>query len=169
MAGNFAPPPGSFGSGIQYSLDLIRGLPDIMGLRPYSVNVVIHTWSGTRVGQGTKTVTTTPITLANGQRPKVRRITQKDVIPSNRLWIEGDYKIGPLTQQYTGPTGALGGIGGSVFDPNVNVGQGTEIYIQVFGPDDDPLTGGAFCKRIYYDATHPLSRIAVVRPLGIVP
>ncbi len=163
--GQFSPRNGTFAGGIQYSLDLIRGIPDIMGMRPYTCAVLVRTWSGARVGLGTKTDVTTPILLANGQHPKVRRLSQKDIIPSNTLFIEGDYKIGPMTQEYTDPLNHLAGIGASVFDPAVAPAVGTEIYIQVLGPD---AKSSQYCSRIYYDATHPLSRIAVVRPTGFV-
>ena len=51
------------------------------GLRRFDVVMRVVTWSGQTAGEGTRTVTDTPL-LIQGKRPGVRRMKQEDVIAS---------------------------------------------------------------------------------------
>lgn len=146
----------SFVSDILGDVDDIRGTLDEFGLCTYVVQIVSRAWSGTAVGEGTATDTTTTITLVNGKRPKVRRVAYKETVTAGGKYQEGDYRIGPFTPDYVG--------GGMLFSVMAPTKDGkTEHYVVLTGPD---APSGVVCEPIAIEADKPLRRALVVRPTG---
>ncbi len=89
--------------------DRHRALPGRLGLREHSVTLVKTSWSGGRVGVGTRSEESTPL-LVNGHpmigpgvNPKVQFPNQRDVALG--LVSLGTITIGPITPDYgTGGT-----------------------------------------------------------------
>jgi hypothetical protein len=84
----------------------VRSLPGgLFDMRPYSVAVRVTTWSGSHPGDGTETATSTAITEANGQPPKVRFLNDEEIalggLPS------GSVEVGPITPDFPGGGTAL--------------------------------------------------------------
>ncbi len=80
---------------IAYSL---RDLPAQFGLRPYSVAVVIGTWSGNHVGDGELTEVTTPIVEKSNSNPKVRFMNEEQRTLSGME--VGSVEVGPITPDF---------------------------------------------------------------------
>lgn len=82
-------------------LDRTRGIPSRFDLRRYDVLLRVRRWSGIRPGLGTKSNIDLPILVNQGQdRPKVKLLSTKEIIASNGLYIDGDYRIGRVTPLY---------------------------------------------------------------------
>lgn len=82
-----------------------RSIAGSLGLRPYSVAIVIGAWSGTYVGRGDKTDTLQPITEAGGQPPKVRFLNEEQLALSASTGTglgKGSCTIGPITPDFPG-------------------------------------------------------------------
>ena len=126
----------SFASDILADLDEIRSIPDELGLRPFSVIVRVVTWTGSRPGQAgsLSNYTDTPMLTGGGHRPKVRQVTQRDIVASGGLYHAQDMKVGPLTPSYPGSqqNGQGGGVAYSTIDPVVS-GQTVEVYYGISG------------------------------------
>lgn len=126
-------------SDILGDIDEIRGdVPGDIGLRPFRIWVTSRAWSGTRVGVGTKTDTTTELTCA-GRPPKVKQISDADVIASGGLYSSGDIEVGPITPAYTG-----GGVAVSTWQPNIGASPTEGPWFRVTGPGYP--TAGAWFK-----------------------
>lgn len=78
-------------------VDQLRFLPNLFGLRRYSVTIRQRTWSGSSPGEGTSTNTDTLI----NPPPKVRVLTPKEVAASGGTYREGDYLIEKITPQFS--------------------------------------------------------------------
>lgn len=114
-----------------HTIDQARKIAGEFGLRPYTVTVRVRTWSGSRVGLGTKTDTDTPLKVGGGtQSPYVREISQKEIVASGGLYQDQDIEVGPITPSYTIPLS--GGHAISSFEPPRN--PPTEVYFLVTGP-----------------------------------
>jgi hypothetical protein len=126
------------------AVDVIRGIPTVLGLRPHVVAIFTRTWSGDRVGQGTKTdvVTGVYVNLAVGQ-VKVRNASQADVVSSGGLLTSQDLIVGPITPPYTGST--LDNTGIPILDPPPP-NSPSEVFWQIQGPGYSPQ--GDLFKRI---------------------
>lgn len=103
----------------------IRSIPGQLGLRPYSVAIVIGTWSGTYVGRGSEDTETAEITEANGQPPKVRFPNDEQIALGNLG--KGDAIVGPITPDHSG-----GGTPLSDLVPAVQSGQ--TVHAILTGP-----------------------------------
>lgn len=115
-------------SDILGDIDAIRGdIPSDIGVRPFRVYVLVRTWTGTRSGVGSSSDVTTEITCA-GRPPKVRQLSDVDVIQSGGLYNAGDVQVGPFTPNYTG-----GGVSISTFQPSV-ASSPTEVLFKITGP-----------------------------------
>jgi hypothetical protein len=80
-----------------------RGIPGQLGLRPYTVAIIIDTWFGSddHVGSGTSDIASpVPITEAGGQPPKV-------AFDSEDPLAKPTCTIGPITPPYAGGGTAL--------------------------------------------------------------
>lgn len=142
-------------------LDELRGIPGELGFRPYQVEVRKVSWSGSRPGQGTRTITSTPLLVGNGQDPKVRSVTRKDVVAGTIEAVEGQWDIGPLTPAFAG-----GGVDADTLNPRKIPGQWVEVYFVITGGDDMPADG-LLCKRVSDQVDHALRRVVRVTSIGV--
>lgn len=163
----------SLGTDLLDVLDDIRGIPGELGLRPYKVTVIVRTWTGTRPGVDASTSTDTPavITVDIGQQhPKVRQLTDRDVIASGGQYTDRDFRIGPITPPTTGGNAGdapyPAGIRAAVFDPPTSSSP-TEVFFRVEGPGMP--AGGTYFKKIGQDVSRPLHYEFTVRDTGETP
>jgi hypothetical protein len=152
-------------------MDRVRGIPDALGLLPYKLAVMVRTWSGPRVGQGTPTNVTTLVTHQDmlggpARNVQVRQLTRREIVASGGLYTDRDMKSGPITpsfvQTYLAPAG---GYTDATLDPTPN-GTPTEIFWRVQGPSL-PAAGGWFAK-IGEEATS-MHYFVILRQLGRIP
>jgi hypothetical protein len=160
----------TFRTSILKSIDRIRGIPHrSFDIRPYTVTLRVTTWAppstddtDIQIGRGTQTDTDTPITLAGGARPKVKRVSHRETVAAGGKYQQGDFRIGPLTPDYLG--------GGLTFATMAPTGTGdarTQYYFVLRGPDLP--ADGMLCTPVQEEADHALHMYLVVRPKGVVP
>lgn len=131
-----------------------RALPGTLGLRPYSVAILIGTWSGTYTGRGGTIDEIVAITESGGQPPKVRQLSAEDLALSGLG--KGSLRIGPITTGYTG--------GGTALDdlkPAVAAGQ--TVHAMVTLP---AYPNGAKFLIKSIDTTHALHWTMDVEPVS---
>lgn len=109
-----------------------------VGLRRYDVTMRVVTWSGPRVGDGTRTAVDAPLAI-QGRRPGVRQVSQKDIIASGGKYQDGDYRIGPFTPSFPG-----GGLEPVDFNPAADA-TAREVYYKIVGPG---LESGAWFSKV---------------------
>lgn len=116
-----------------------------LGLRRFDVVMRVVVWSGQTAGDGTRTVTDTPLTV-QGKRVEVRRVSQKDIVASGGKFQDGDMEIGPFTPSFTGAIGpiASGGLEPVAFDPTADTST-REVLYKITGPG---MEAGAWFKKI---------------------
>jgi len=133
------------------------------GFRRFDVVMRVVTWSGQSVGEGTKTVTDTPL-LVQDQRVKVRRIKQEDVVASGGTWEDVDYRIGPFTPTFSGAIGPItsGGLEPAAFNPLPDV-SAKEIYYKITGQG---MEDGAWFKKISQESDRSFSYYFTVRKIA---
>lgn len=104
-----------------------RPIGGLLGLRPWQVFVRVTTWSGERPGLGTKSVSTTQLTVGKPPQPvKVVEVSERDVVASGGLYRASDLRVGPITPPYVTATNDGGGFAYSVIDPAV-AATGAEV------------------------------------------
>ena len=144
-------------------IDSIRGIPGDLGLRRHVVTIRVRTWSGERVGLGTRLDTETVLSVGAGAyNPKVTRVSQKDIVASGGLYQSNDVKVGPLTPEYLG-----GGAAVAVLDPETTPMLPKEILFRIEG--DGYPDGGAWFEKISTEAgasTNSTKRFLVLRQTG---
>lgn len=142
-------------------LEEIRGIPDgDLGLRPFTVSVLVRTWSGARVGLGTKTDVTTVLTNDQGKaRVRARSLTAKDVVASGGLYSADDWRIGPMTPPFPG-----GGVNQSTTNPPVSGAQ-TEVFYRIDGPG----MAGVWFKRKADERDSALRHMVIVERTATTP
>lgn len=102
----------------------IRAIPGRMGLHPFRVYVVVRTWTGSTVGDGTSSDSETEL-LESGQPPHLESLGDEEVMVANLG--KGSVKIGPLTPEHTG-----GGLDIDTVQATLTAAQ--ERWIKVTGP-----------------------------------
>lgn len=117
---------GTFRDAILPSVNAIRAIPGTLGWRPYSLTIERRTWSGAEIGEGTETITSTPITEANGQPPKIRWLNNEQLALGG--YEKATVEIGPMTPAYPG-----GGILASVLEPS-SLPNNTVVQYKLVGP-----------------------------------
>lgn len=127
---------------LRASLDAVRSIPAILGLRPFQVVVRQRVWSGERAGLGTKTDSDGYLTV-DGYAPKVKQLSQKDVVASGGFFQDQDLEI-TFTPSYDVACGS-GGFNTSFFDPPTT-NNPTELFFKVYGPGLPSI--GAWYKKI---------------------
>jgi hypothetical protein len=147
----------SFASNLLPLLDRARSIGAQLGLRQSDVLVRVIQWSGDVPGEGTKTVTDTPL-LVNGRRPKVAQVSNRDAMLSAGAYTNQDMRIGPLTPPFPG-----GGVAYGTLDPPVTLG--TEVHFRITGPGVP--AGGLWYKRVGSEADSALHVYLIVRTTGI--
>jgi hypothetical protein len=150
------PPLPNFQQTILSDLDEIRGIAGELGLRPYTVTVQLLTYSGLRVGLGTKTAgpVLTLQNISSGPFPqpvRVRQLTRKEIVASGGLYTDRDFKVGPMTPAYGAYVNQFaGGNTDAQLDPEATI-YPTEVIWAMTGPGLP--AGGATCAKIGEEAT----------------
>lgn len=104
----------------------IRAIPGRdFGIRPYTLHVRVTTYAGDHVGDGTETATTTPITEADGQPPKVRFLNDEQRALGGLP--DGTVEVGPITPSHPG-----GGTDLAILTPST---EGTVVHYILTGPE----------------------------------
>ena len=160
----------TFRTSLLKSIDRIRGIPDrSFDIRKYTVTLRVTTFTQAstddtdiQIGRGTQADVDTPITLASGANPKVKRISHRETVAAGGKYQQGDFRIGPLTPDY-----ATGGLAFATMAPLGTGNASTQYYFVLRGPDLP--ADGMLCTPVQEEADHPLHRFLVVRPKGIVP
>lgn len=146
------------------ALDSIRGIPDTLGLRLYSVSIRVRTWSGSRPGVDSSTSTDANQYFyvdAGTHRPRVQQVTQRDIIASGGVYQDQDVKVGPITPPYTG-----GGVDITAFDPNMTASP-VEVFFKIEGPG--MATGGSWYRKVGQDCSKPLAYYFTLRRVAETP
>lgn len=142
-------PVATFVSDLLGDLDDIRGIPGELGLRPWTVSVRKRTWSGSRIGQGTKTDTNTTLVHqyeGSTQPVRVQQMSRKEILASGGQYKDGDYKVGPMTPAYAAQVfGPPGGYTDAVLDPAPTTTP-TETFYIVSGAGWP--AGGGYAEKI---------------------
>ena len=146
---------------ISAASDQVRAIPGILGLRPYQVSVRKRTWTGERVGLGTKTDADGYLTVADGYSPRVKQLTQKDIVASGGLYSDQDLEI-TITASYDVVCGT-GGYDPSFFDP-LPTSSPIEIYFKVYGPGLPSI--GAWYKKISQRLDSATTYKIIIRKTG---
>lgn len=146
----------SLADSLKKTLDVVRGIPGLLGLREYSVSVLVREWS-TRPGVGTKTETITPI-LVNGQNPSVRRLSSSDILASGGLYQDMDLEVTFTPEFYLD---GYGGVSQEVFSIEP---KKSEVFFIVSGPGLD----NASFKKISQSIIDVLTYKIVIRKDGRV-
>ena len=156
-------------------VDDLRGIPGELGLRPYKVSVVVRTWSGSRPGVDASTSSDAPKVIGvdvGTQSPRVRQLTQREIIASGGAYNDQDLKIGPLTPPFvvTGDAPYQGATAdnssANIFDPPTQIAA-TEVFFKIEGRNMP--AGGRWYKKIGQDLTRPLHYEFTVRNTGETP
>jgi len=131
-----------------------------VGLRRFDVVMRVVVWSGQTVGEGTKTVTDTPLVI-QGKRPGVRRVKQEDIVASGGTYEDLDMRIGPFTPAFTGALGpiASGGLNPVAFNPATDASS-REVYYKITGPG---LEAGAWFTKVGQQSDSAFSSYLTVR------
>jgi hypothetical protein len=104
----------------------VRSIPGLtFEMRPYTVHVRVTTWSGTHPGDGTETATSTAITEAGGQPPKVRWLSDEE--KALGTLPDGTVEVGPITPDF-----GSGGTALSVLAPST---AGSTVHYILTGPE----------------------------------
>jgi hypothetical protein len=126
------------------AVDIIRGIPAILGLRPHIVTVRVRTWDGARPELGAPTDVDSPlkvdVAIAN---VKVRNVTQKEIVASAGLYTQQTLVVGPITPPYLGSRVDNDQI--NIFDPPVGT-SALEVFFQIQGPGYNGTPGDWFKK-----------------------
>lgn len=151
----------SFRDDLLPDLDAIRGIPGELGLRRFTVTVRVKTTTGVRPGVvgGTTTTVDTVLKVGNGtQNPKVAEVSVRDVVASGGLYETGDYRIGPLTHEWSN--------GGTSLDTTnpATTSTGREVFYILEGPGF--ASGGVICKRVSDESLPNFHINVVVRRMG---
>ena len=147
------------------AVDIVRGLPGQLGLRPFGVNVVSRTWTGPRPGLGTSSDTVKPTRVDLGTfSVNLRLLTSQEIIASNSLYEQQDVEIGPITPPYTGSSVDNDAI--SIFDPPVG-STGFELLFKVTGPGY--ATTGTWFRKVSQNVTRNFRYTFVLRQTGEQP
>ena len=117
-----------------------RRVPNVHGLRPYRVYVLIESWSGPD-HTGTLSQQQTEITESGGAPPKVRWVTDEERALGG--YDSGTLRVGPITPAFS-HNGVSGGTALSVLQPELAKGE-VLAYLLV-GPGY-PAQGGRFALK----------------------
>lgn len=148
-----------------------RGIPNKLGLRQYDVSLRTISWSGSRPGVGTKTITDVHFSVNQGKagndRPKVTLVSTREIVASGGRYTEGDFRIGPMTPQYTDSQGRTFGTTPDDFQLAIK-NSPTEIFFNLKGPGMSDQVGGDWFELVETDFTKNFGYTIVVRKTGIV-
>jgi len=141
-------------------LDSTRGISPALDFRRYDVTLRVSQFTGDRPGVGTTSFIDYPILVhKNINRPKVKLLTQDEIIASNGLYQQGDYQIGPVTPQYTDFDGSIYGNIPDDFDVLVDTNP-QDIQFKMEGPG---MTNGHWFNLIKVNFSRNLHYNFVIR------
>jgi hypothetical protein len=143
-------------------VESIRGIPGDIGLRVFTVAAIrIVQWSGTRVGLGNSSYSEVPIAVASGKyAPKIRQLSQEDIVRSGGDLDSVQYEIGPVTPSFIG-----GGYSLAVLDP-VSVNP-SEVFFRIVGPGT--AAGGDWFVRTSAKRDKPFRYMLTVKKTAAHP
>ena len=133
----------------------VRSIPGQMGLRTHSVTLVSTTWTGPATGDGTKVVTSTLLTEANGQNPKVRW-EHGNELGLNAL-DANTVTIGPITSDFSGGGTSLSMLTG------LTTATASTFHLVINGPQ---YPGGTKFKITTVDADAALHYTIYAQPVA---
>lgn len=132
----------------------VRAIPGQFGIRMYSLTVRVSSWSGAHPGDGIETVvSTTAITEAGGQPPKVRFLNDEERALGGLP--DGTVDVGPITPDHPG-----GGTSLAVLAPSTD---GTIVHYILTGPD---MPTGATFERVSIGTDHALHYTLRLKPVA---
>jgi len=131
-------------------LSTIRSIPGQLGLRPYTVAIVLKEYGGDTPGDGIEQETVTEITEANGQPPKVRFLTDEELAVGGLG--SGSVKVGPIT-----PSNLSGGVSWAALTQTEAANNTVRAY-RLTGPQfpdgaDFMLVGSDSGRALHYTLT----------------
>lgn len=160
------------------ALDTIRSIGGLLGLRVVNVYVRRDTWSGLRPGDGTVTKGT-PVQFVNTMPDgsvypvRVTQVSRQDIISSGGQYVDGDFKVGPITPPYPPNLfGQSGGFDDTTIDPTPTASPAQAIEVvwimsSTIGTFGLPAIG-ATAKKVGEEATS-LHTFVFLRRLGAYP
>lgn len=151
----------TFRKGLMPIVDRIRGIPDTLGLRDYTVTIRVRSWSGSRPGVDNSSSSDADTTFwvdGGTHRPRVVQVTQRDIIASGGALQDQDIKVGPVTPSYGG-----GGVDITTFDPS-NLDGPAEVLFKVEGPG--MASGGSWFRKVSQDCSKSFSYFFTLRRTG---
>lgn len=159
-----------------HAIDVIRGIGDRIGVRPYVVAILVRRWSGARPGvDASYQIDDDQTFFVDGgtHRPRVFEVSQRDIIASGGVFQDQDLKIGPITPPFTGAGNSAANKSTiSIFDP-VQGSMSSEIFFYITGPGMGAAAGanagGSWFKKISMSITRPFRYEFVVRRTGEIP
>lgn len=104
----------------------IRGIPGRLGTHEHTVSVVTSSWSGSHIGEGTRTDTPYAVVEGGGQPPHVRWLDDEERAVGGLP--NGMVEIGPITREHPG-----GGTSLSLFDGS-GLSTGGVVTLIITGP-----------------------------------
>ena len=132
----------------------VRAIPGQLGIRQYSVSILVTSWSGANTGRGTSIDELFPVTEANGQPPKVRQLNTEELALGGLG--KGSLRIGPITPGFAGGGNAI-----DRFKPELAAGQ--TMHVMVTGPE---YPNGAKFALKSFNSDHALHFTMDVEPVS---
>lgn len=140
-------------------LQRFRDLSVELGVRQYQIWLRKITWTGTRVGLGSSTVTDTYL-----GKPKFRHVSSQDVVAGSVMG-EQMFEVGPFTPSHSQPVSTPDTLAVSPTDLSpAQTGTPTEIYFVVKGPGM-PATGALF-QRVKDSTEKPFRYTVTIKSVG---
>lgn len=98
-------------------------------LRRCDVTMRVYTYDGEQIGEGNRTYVDTLVGIKDQYKPKVKQVSQDDIMSSGGVYQALDIKVGPLT-----PTYSTGGNDPVDFAPEYDSTSNKQVLYQVAGP-----------------------------------
>lgn len=134
---------------IRRATDLGLAVPNQIQLRPYTLDLIKISWSGSRPGLGTQTDGYTSLQNLASVSVRVRQVSKEDINLSGGRLSQQHLKVGPFVFPYDITT-ATGGIDPLIFSTPASTVS--ETYIRIKGPNY-PATGNFF-RKVWDDANN---------------
>lgn len=145
--------------------DRLRKIPGKFGIRRHSVSIRVRTWSGSRVGLGTKTDVTTAIKVGKDlYNPNVVEVDVRDVVASGGKYQAGDFKVGPISHEYSYQAVTYGY---SVGEVNPDTGASPKEVLYKLEGNGFP-SDGQWCELVEESSLTDFRIMLTLRPTGRV-
>jgi hypothetical protein len=150
----------SFREKLLARVDKIGRIPERrLDLRQNTVDILIETWSGDSVGEGTKSVRRKRLHVGGSFNIRVQEVSSKDIVASGGLLTMQHVKVGPFTPEYQG-----GGLPREIYDPP---SQGAEVLFLLKGHGMG--RGGSLFKRVNSHDLKNFSSWVFLEAIGVRP